>query len=114
MTRRSITHAARARIFLAASGLCHICGLQIYAIKQRWDVEHVKPLWLGGTDDESNMRPAHINCHASKSADEAPQRAKSNRIRARRIGIRKPRSIRQWRRFDGSIGTAPRERNRAD
>ncbi len=114
MTRRPISTSKRVRIFLEASGICHICHTFIDATKHPWHVEHVTPLWLGGADDESNMRPAHIDCHASKSADEAPQRAKSNRIRARRIGIKKPRSIRQWRRFDGSIVTAPRERNAVD
>ncbi len=110
MTRRPISTSKRVRIFLEASGICHLCKLKIDESKQPWHCEHVTPLWLGGLDDPSNLRPAHVDCHASKSADEAPQRAKSNRIRARRLGIKKPRSIRQWRRFDKSIVNAPRER----
>lgn len=90
MTRRSITKAMRVRIFLAANGACHICGLKIDAPKQRWDVEHVKALSMGGADDETNMRPAHVECHAVKSAEETTLRAKSDRARARHLGVRKP------------------------
>lgn len=110
MKRRSIHGTMRVRIFLAAGGLCHICGNKIDAPKQRWDVEHVKPLSMGGADDETNMRPAHVECHAAKTAGEAPPRAKANRNRARALGIRKPRTIRQWRKFDGTPVLAPRER----
>lgn len=110
MTRRSLSKAARVRIFLAAGGLCHICGLKIDAPKQRWEVEHVKPLWNGGADDEANLRPAHVECHARKTADEAAPRAKTTRIAARNLGIRKPRTITRWRRFDGTPVHASRDR----
>lgn len=90
MTRRSIGNAMRVRIFLAAAGKCHLCGDKIDAPKQRWDVEHVKPLSMQGADDESNMRPAHVECHAVKTAAEAGPRAKADRIAARRLGIRSP------------------------
>lgn len=89
--RASLTRAKRARIFLAAEGRCHICNFKIDATKQKWEAEHVKPLWLGGADDETNMRPAHVACHARKSADEAPDRARSTSLRAAHLGIkRKP------------------------
>lgn len=110
MSRRSISTAMRVRIFLAAGGVCHICGHKIDAPKQRWEVEHVKPLWNGGADDETNMRPAHVDCHAGKSAEEAGPRAKTTRIAARRLGIKKPRTITKWRRFDGSVVHASRNR----
>lgn len=87
--RRRITAALRVRVFDAAKGCCHLCGLPIDPLRERWDVEHVKPLWLGGADNETNMRPAHDRCHADKTATEAAPRAKSTRIRARHIGARK-------------------------
>ncbi len=88
-TRRRITRALRVRIFDAAKGLCHICGLPIRAPKEQWDVEHVDPLWSGGKDDESNWRPAHTHCHKDKSAQEAAPRAKGARVRADHLGIRR-------------------------
>lgn len=90
MTRRSISKATRARVFLDADGVCHLCGLRIDAPKQRWEVEHVKPLSMGGTDDRANLRPAHIDCHAVKTAGEAAPRAKADRAGAKRLGIRSP------------------------
>lgn len=90
MTRRSLTRLQRVRIFDAAGGVCHICQARIHAGRgERWDVEHVKPLSLGGSDNEANMRPAHVGCHSQKTKDEAPTRAKVYRIRAKHLGIKK-------------------------
>jgi len=88
--RRSISKAMRVRIFDAASGVCHLCKLPINATRgEKWHVEHVKPLWEGGSDDESNMAPAHVDCHATKSSEEAAPRAKGTRQRASHIGIKR-------------------------
>ena len=85
--RRSITTAMRLRIWTKHNGVCHLCKLPIHAERgEQWDVEHVKPLWLGGADDESNMAPAHKDCHAPKTRDEATARAKTNRQAARHLG----------------------------
>jgi 5-methylcytosine-specific restriction protein A len=87
--RRSITTALRLRVWAAHEGKCHICGLRIHAeCGEKWDVEHVKPLWLGGEDTESNMAPAHKDCHAPKTAGEAKVRAKTNRVKAHDLGIK--------------------------
>ena len=90
MNRRRLTSLQRTRIFDAASGRCWLCGEKIM-IGEAWDVEHRKPLWLGGEDEPTNLSPAHTKCHKSKTADEAPVRAKSDRIRARHVGARKQR-----------------------
>jgi 5-methylcytosine-specific restriction protein A len=88
--RRSISKAMRVRIFDAAAGVCHLCKLPINATRgEKWHVEHVKPLWEGGSDDEGNMAPAHVDCHATKSAEEAAPRAKGTRQRASHIGIKR-------------------------
>ncbi len=89
--RRSLSRLARIRVFDAAGGVCHLCGQKIH-VGERWDVEHVRALSLGGADDESNMRPAHYACHKIKSAEEAPRKAKADRQRAAHLGIRKPSS----------------------
>lgn len=94
MTRRSISKATRARIFYAADGLCHLCGLKIDAPKQEWQVEHVKPLSMGGKDDDSNMRPAHVECHAAKTAGEAGPRAKADAAGVKHLGLaRRPSTL---------------------
>jgi hypothetical protein len=87
--RRSITKAMRVRIFDAAKGHCHLCKLPINApAGERWEVEHINPLWLGGKDDETNMAPVHVDCHSVKSKAEAPVRAKTTRQRAAHIGAK--------------------------
>lgn len=89
--RRSITTAMRLRVFETHGGVCHLCGLRIHAERgERWHVEHVIPLWLGGADKESNMKPAHMDCHAPKTREEAAVRAKTNRSSARHLGALPP------------------------
>ena len=87
-TRRSLSTTARVRIFEDAGGLCHICGQKIQA-GQKWDVEHVIPLAMGGEDGGDNLKPAHKACHASKTAIDRRDLAKVARIRAKHIGARK-------------------------
>lgn len=111
MRRKSLSRLARTRIFDAANGYCCICDLRIDAERgDKWIVEHVKPLWLGGADDETNMQPAHQICAITKTIQEAPVKAKTDRVRAKHLGIRKPRTITRWRKFNGQIVHAERDR----
>lgn len=53
----------RNRRILAVSDVCHICGQP-----GADSVDHVIPLAHGGTEDLSNLRPAHMHpCNRSKS-----------------------------------------------
>lgn len=52
--RRHISTKARVQLFADHGGRCHICGGKIDGIHERWDVEHVIPLELGGADDPLN------------------------------------------------------------
>lgn len=88
MKRQRLSRLHRTRIYDAAQGKCCICGCRIQA-GQRWIVEHPKPLWMGGPDDDTNRRPAHERCAISKTISEAPIKAKSDRVRANYLGIRK-------------------------
>lgn len=57
----------RARyILMKHKTVCHICGYP-----GGTEVDHVEPLAEGGADDESNLRPAHVECHKRKTAEEA-------------------------------------------
>jgi 5-methylcytosine-specific restriction protein A len=108
MKRKPLSRLARVRLFDANEGICCLCGLWI--THKKWVVEHIKPLWLGGADDETNMGPAHEQCAVAKTASEAPVKARTDRQRANHLGIRKPRTIRAWRRFNGERVFAERER----
>jgi 5-methylcytosine-specific restriction endonuclease McrA len=61
---------------------CYLTGVPItpgmvYGV--HWHAEHVKPLWAGGENRESNLRPALVHAHAFKTAEEAGARAKADR-----------------------------------
>ncbi len=83
--RRSLSPMKRLAVFEAAKGLCHLCGLRIQ-VGERWEVEHRIPIAMGGADNETNMSPAHVKCHAIKSKADATNLAKVNRVRAKHRG----------------------------
>lgn len=89
MTKRaSLSPMKRLRIFEAANGVCYLCKQRIKA-GEKWDVEHLIPLALGGADGGWNMKPAHKACHAPKTAADVADIARAKRRKARHIGIKK-------------------------
>lgn len=87
MRRKPISRTLRARVFDKANGCCHLCGGKITA-SDAWDVDHVLPLALGGSDNESNFAPAHQVCHRGKTAVDVGMIRKADRQRAKFIGAR--------------------------
>jgi 5-methylcytosine-specific restriction endonuclease McrA len=83
--RRTWTARRRLAVFERDGGVCHICGRKIL-VGEAWELEHRVPLALGGPDDESNVHPAHVTCHRAKSAKDAANLAKVNRVRAKHVG----------------------------
>lgn len=109
--RKSLSRNQRAELFLEHKGVCHLCNIRIQAERgEAWEVEHVEAREISGRDDWANLRPAHVSCHKVKTKEDKAVIAKCNRNRNRNLGIKKPRTIRSWRRFDGSIVHAERER----
>jgi len=41
-------------------GLCALCG---WPLGERWEVDHIVPVALGGTSDPANLRALHPACH---------------------------------------------------
>lgn len=75
----------RLRVFERHGGVCHISGRKIKA-GDAWDLEHVKPLSMGGEHRETNFAPALRDKHREKTAAEAGPRAKADRIRSKHLG----------------------------
>lgn len=75
-SRKGFTKKQAAEIFLAAGGICKICKEKIFG---KFEVEHRVPLALSGTNDPSNLEPAHIDCHAGKTKDDQRAIAKAKR-----------------------------------
>lgn len=88
MTRKTLSRLARVKIFDREGGRCHLCGELIWG--RPWQLDHRVPLWAGGEDTAENLFPAHVACHSVKSARDAPVKAKTDRIRAKHLGIKKP------------------------
>lgn len=99
----------RMRIFLAHDGRCHLTGRKIMPADY-WELEHKIALCNGGKHRETNMAPALARPHMIKTAQDVKLKAKTDRIRKKHLGIKKPRTIRAWRRFSGEIVYAGRER----
>ena len=99
--RRSFTPRQRLKLFEAHKGRCVICGRNIDA-GDRWIVEHIRPLGLGGSNDDDNLGPVHEACAHAKThgaTGDAAQIARAKRIKMRHIGIRAARSTIQSRGF---------------
>ena len=101
MTRR-MSPTRRARIFAAHEGKCHICGCTIDGTRERWEAEHIVPYALTRDDSDKNLSPAHVSCHASKTAKDVTKIAKAKRVERKHIGAHRPKHKMPYRRFDGT------------
>ena len=92
MTTRKHPKSATARTaFLKEhNATCHICNGAIQP-GDKWDVDHVIALELGGADEPANWRPAHMKCHRGpqgKTARDLEAIAKAKRREAAHIGAK--------------------------
>jgi 5-methylcytosine-specific restriction endonuclease McrA len=88
---------------------CQQCARRIGG-KLRAEYDHVIPLCLGGENRESNLALVCNECHLGKTRLDVKLKAKVARVRKRHLGIKKLRTIRAWRRFDGTPVYADRAR----
>lgn len=105
----AIPHRVRLRVFMRFGGICHLSGVQIRPGDQ-WDCDHIVALVNGGEHRERNLAPALRAEHRKKTAADVKQKSKDYRVRSKHNGIKKPRTIRSWRKFNGEIVYAERER----
>ncbi len=62
MARRKLTPHRRLRVWETTGGVCVLCERKIDGVRERWIVEHIRALELGGADDLFNLGPAHEAC----------------------------------------------------
>lgn len=89
--RITITPKRRAEIFRDAGGICHLCSRKI-APGEPWEVEHPKAIGLGGADDATNWKPAHVDCHAGKTRQDIRIMRKADRALKKDTGVKKSRN----------------------
>ena len=90
--RKNMTPRLRLKVWEAHKGMCAICGGKIDGVRERWILEHMRPLALGGADDESNMAPVHEGCALAKTfgkSGDIAKAAKAKRVKTKHLGIKK-------------------------
>jgi 5-methylcytosine-specific restriction enzyme A len=107
--RREFSNYVKAQAAIRANGKCEECGTRLLTGGYHYD--HRIPDAMGGRPDEENCQVLCKSCHGLKTTKaDVPQIAKAKRRERNHFGIKRPRSIRQWRRFNGTIVYASRER----
>ena len=88
MSQRSeFSKSVRLKAFIAARGKCQDCGIPLRSTNVEF--HHDKECTFGGNAQLENCVPLCKNCHGAITKRQAPVIAKSNRIRAKHLGIRK-------------------------
>jgi 5-methylcytosine-specific restriction endonuclease McrA len=111
--RKKLTPTARLRIWERDKGVCCLCSVKIDGVREKWIIEHLRALELGGADEPENMGPAHKACADAKTngpnGDHA-MAAKAKRNKKAALGLSKSKNplpgskgSRWKRRMDGSV-----------
>jgi 5-methylcytosine-specific restriction endonuclease McrA len=97
-------------LFIRQDGRCPECGQELQVkghIPVEFIDEHVEPLWRGGSNELKNRALYCKPCAGDKTSAEATQRAKSNKVQLKYMGIKKERrsgfSKRFSKRMDGTV-----------
>jgi 5-methylcytosine-specific restriction endonuclease McrA len=107
--RHEFTKQVKLAAYERAAGHCEVCSAPL--TPGRIEYDHIIPGYFGGSAKVNNCRAMCRNCHGKKTSTlDIPAIAKSRRIRMIRAGVLPSRKITAWRRFDGTIVRAPRER----
>ncbi|GEO16348.1 HNH endonuclease [Microvirga aerophila] len=89
--RRKLTPHRRLQAWEKTGGVCVLCDRTIDGARERWIVEHIRALELGGLDDLENMGPAHEACASVKTRDDHRRAARAKRQKIQHIGADEPR-----------------------
>jgi 5-methylcytosine-specific restriction protein A len=103
---QAIPSRVKIRTFKLYGGKCAICTNPVTHAAY----DHRQALINGGSHRESNLQLLCVPCHKVKTRADVEEKSVTARVFAKHIGIKKPRTITRWRRFNGSIREAGRER----
>lgn len=100
----------RLRVFERDDGKCQCgCGRWITAA-DKWETDHIVAIVNGGENRERNLQTLLKADHDAKTGGDVAEKSHVYERKLRHRGIKKPRTITTWRRFDGTIVRAGRER----
>lgn len=99
--RREFPARVKVAAYERAKGSCEGCGARLTVGKFAYD--HINPDGLTGEPTLENCKVLCTPCHSTKTVRDVADIARAKRRQARHLGVRKPRTIRAWRKFDGTI-----------
>jgi 5-methylcytosine-specific restriction enzyme A len=105
--RQEFSAKVRRAAFERSGGRCESCGSLLGA---KVEYDHQTPDFMGGKPDLDNCRAICRGCHKEKTKNDIKQIAKVKRLVAKRAGVKKPRKMTRWRKMNGDLVIAPRER----
>ncbi len=88
--RGRLSPRQRLAVWERGRGVCVLCGRRIDGVRERWVVEHIRALELGGDDTPENMGPAHEACALDKTRGDRRQAAQAKRRKTRHLGAERP------------------------
>lgn len=105
--KRAVSKDRREKIIRKQDGVCK----RAYCEEPAVDVDHIIPLWAGGSNRDDNLEGLCVPHHKQKTAAEAKARGKVNRILKRQDGrMKAKRQITsrgfdktRSKKFDGSV-----------
>lgn len=107
--RTEFSARVKAAAALRANGNCEECTRKLRTGDFHFD--HVIPDALGGEPTLENCAVLCRSCHGLKTTQaDVPRIAKSKRNFRTAHGIKKPRTMTTWRKFDGTVVRASRAR----
>src|ERR1035437_10895913 len=107
--RTEFSQKIKTNAAIRANGHCEICTRKLLTGDFHFD--HEVPDALGGEATLENCRVLCRSCHGAKTAKtDIPTIAKAHRNYRSARSIKKARTITAWRKFDGTIVRAARER----
>jgi 5-methylcytosine-specific restriction endonuclease McrA len=62
--RKHFSYAERLEVYQRTNGICYLC--HSFVSFDDFHIDHVIPLAIGGTNDLSNLLPAHRICNQVK------------------------------------------------
>jgi 5-methylcytosine-specific restriction endonuclease McrA len=96
----AIPRRVRLRVFERHGGICYLSNRKIQP-GDKWEVDHVIPIVLGGENRENNLAPALTTEHRKKTAADVAQKSKERRVRAKHIGLHRPKAVMMGSRASG-------------
>jgi 5-methylcytosine-specific restriction endonuclease McrA len=89
LSRKEFSKATKVEVIKRATKngnvYCEACG----ALAKKWEIDHVQPDGLCGSNLLANAQLLCRLCHVAKTKDDVARIAKAKRVEARALGVRK-------------------------